>query len=195
MNQLKLVLASSSPRRRELLESFKQPFVICPAVKEEVILPHLSPEEMVASLAEQKAEEVAAIHPDAVVIGGDTLVHLDGTLLGKPKTKEEAEEMIGKLQGRTHQVLTGVSVQSKEKKVTFVETTHVTFRSLTSEEVRGYVAKGESLDKAGGYGIQGAGAFLVESLQGDFYNVMGLPLCALGKQLEGFGLRVFGGEE
>lgn len=195
MNQRKLVLASGSPRRKELLESLGHPFLVCPAVKEEVILPHLSPEEMVTSLAEQKAAEVAEKHPDALVIGGDTLVLLDGTLLGKPKTKEEAEHMIQSLQGRSHQVLTGVSLQSKENTVTFVETSHVTFRGLTPKQVKGYVAKGESLDKAGGYGIQGAGAFLVESIAGDYYNVMGLPLCALGKQLEAFGWSVFGGEE
>lgn len=194
MNQLHLVLASQSPRRMELLESLGYPFTTCPAVGEEVILPHYTPGEMVQSLAEQKAKEVAEKYPDSVVIGGDTLVLFQGNLLGKPKSTEQAEEMIASLQGNTHQVLTGVCITSKEKTISFVEESHVTFRCLTPSQVSHYVARGESLDKAGGYGIQGAGAFLVERLEGDFYNVMGLPLCALGKKLGEFGLFPFGEE-
>lgn len=194
MNQLQLVLASQSPRRMELLQSLGYPFTTCPAVGEEVLLPEYTPHEMVQSLAQQKAKEVAEKYPDGVVIGGDTLVLLDGTLLGKPKTTAEAEKMIMSLQGNTHSVLTGISIISKEKTVSFVEETRVTFRGLTPSQVTHYVARGESLDKAGGYGIQGAGAFLVERLEGDFYNVMGLPLCALGKKLGEFGLFPFGEE-
>lgn len=191
---IELVLASQSPRRQELLAKFGYPFLTCPAVGEEFMDPSLSPCDLVQSLAREKALEVGKKHPNALVIGADTVVVLNKTVFGKPKDEEEAISMITQLQGNTHTVYTGVCLTSPEKTVVFQEATLLTMRPLSSEEIRGYVAQGESLDKAGGYGIQGKGAYLTQKIEGDFFNVMGLPLCRLGLELSGFGLHLFGSE-
>ncbi len=187
-----LILASQSPRRKELLEKLGHPFLVCPAVGEEVMDDSLMPSALVESLAKQKAEEVAKKYPQDIVLGADTVVVVDGTVFGKPKSEAEAVEMVLRLQVRAHQVFTGVCLWSKEKTISFSEESQVILRPLSRKQVESYVARGESLDKAGGYGIQTVGAFFVEGIRGDFFNVMGLPLCALGKVLPEFSVPVFG---
>lgn len=190
-----LILASQSPRRQELLGRLDLPFLVCPAQGEEIIDPTLSPPDLVAQLAQQKAEEILATHPDAVVIGSDTMVVLGDRILGKPKDEGEAFAMITALQGKTHQVFTGVALLSAQKKTVFSQEAKVTMCPLTPEQVQYYIDQGESLDKAGGYGIQGIGACFIQGIEGDFFNVMGLPLCAVTQALGEFGLGVFAKEE
>lgn len=189
-----LILASQSPRRRELMETLRYPFLTIPAVGEEVIDPTLSPSDLVQKLAQQKAEEISKAQPTAVVIGADTLVVLGKEIFGKPKTQEEAWSMLGKLQGTMHQVYTGVCVCEAGKLHSFYSCTQVSVRSLSEAEVKNYVAQGESMDKAGAYGIQGKGAWLIDRVEGDYFNVVGLPLCQLGQVLESFGIPLFGSE-
>lgn len=186
-----LILASQSPRRQELLSRLGVPFDICPAVGEEIMNPDLIPSVMVEELARQKAEEVFGLHPQAVVIGSDTVVALGNRILGKPQDEEEAFEMITALQGKTHQVYTGVCIISPEQTKVFHQVAKVTMCPLNETQVRHYISQGESLDKAGAYGIQGIGACFIQGIEGDFFNVMGLPLCAVTQALGDFGIGIF----
>ena len=186
---MKIVLASQSPRRRELLGKMGLEFTTkSPEIDEEAI--HgLPAQELVKTLSREKALHIAqGEDPDTIVIGSDTVVVLDGEILGKPATPRQAEEMLTALSGRSHEVCTGVTVCQGEKVVSQVEVTQVTFRSLTPEEVRRYEQTGEPMDKAGAYGIQGYGALLVEGIQGDYSSVVGLPVCRLGRILLDFGV-------
>ncbi len=187
---MKLILASQSPRRRELLERMGlTQFEIRPAVGEEIASPDLTPAQLVEELSRQKAQETAlTAGAEDVIIAADTVVAADGRVLGKPHTPEEAREMLRFLSGRTHTVYTGVTVRRGEQVLTQHEATNVLFRPLTEQEVGAYVATGEPMDKAGAYGIQGRGCVLVEGIQGDYYNVMGLPVCRLGLMLRQFGI-------
>lgn len=179
-----VVLASGSPRRRELLGQMGiEDFEVLPAQGEETAPEGLAPDALVALLALQKAREVAALRPEATVIGADTVVALDGQVLGKPSDEEEAREMLSALSGRRHQVYTGMAVLSGGQAFTHVECTQVEFRPLTAEEIAAYVATGESMDKAGAYGIQGRACVFIRGIQGDYYNVVGLPVCALHELL------------
>lgn len=179
-----VVLASGSPRRRELLGQMGiEDFEVLPAQGEETAPEGLAPDALVARLALQKAREVAALRPEATVIGADTVVALDGRVLGKPSDEEEAREMLSALSGRRHQVYTGMAVLSGGQAFTRVECTQVEFRPLTEEEIAAYVATGESMDKAGAYGIQGRACVFIRGIQGDYYNVVGLPVCALHELL------------
>lgn len=179
-----VVLASGSPRRRELLGQMGiEDFEVLPAQGEETAPEGLAPDALVACLALQKAREVAALRPEATVIGADTVVALDGRVLGKPSDEEEAREMLSALSGRRHQVYTGMAVLSGGQAFTHVECTQVEFRPLTEEEIAAYVATGESMDKAGAYGIQGRACVFIRGIQGDYYNVVGLPVCALHELL------------
>lgn len=191
-----LVLASQSPRRRELMETLQYPFTVCPAQGEEVMDPSLSPDQLVGGLACQKAEEVSALYPHAVVVGADTVVVLAQQIFGKPKTQDQAYAMLEALQGKRHSVFTGVCVCEKRtgKQETFVQETKVTMGALSHQEILGYLSMGESMDKAGAYGIQGVGAWLMEQVEGDYFNVVGLPLFTLGKVLPRFGIPLFGNE-
>ena len=190
-NDKRLILASASPRRRELLDRFGVPYEILPARGEEHSPPGLSPGETVARLAENKAAEAAAAAGgDAVVIAADTAVELDGELLGKPGTPRRAEEMLRRLSGRDHRVWTGVCVRQGDRSLSRSECTAVRFRALSREEITAYVATGEPLDKAGAYGYQGLASLFVERIEGDFFNVMGLPLCTLGLMLREFGVEL-----
>lgn len=185
---MKIILASQSPRRRELLERMGiSEFEIIPARGEENIVPGLTPEALVEALSRQKCLEVAAVHREALVIAADTVVAVEGRVLGKPRSKAEAEEMLSLLSGREHRVCTGLSLSQGGRLRTGHEATAVRFRSLTREEIRRYVSTGEPMDKAGAYGIQGYGCLLVEGIVGDYYNVMGLPVCRLGRMLAEFG--------
>lgn len=185
---MKIILASQSPRRRELLERMGiSEFEIIPARGEENIVPGLTPEALVEALSRQKCLEVAAVHREALVIAADTVVAVEGRVLGKPRSKAEAEEMLSLLSGREHRVCTGLSLSQGGRLRTGHEATAVRFRPLTREEIRHYVSTGEPMDKAGAYGIQGYGCLLVEGIVGDYYNVMGLPVCRLGRMLAEFG--------
>jgi len=186
-----LILASQSPRRRELLGQLGLTFTVRVADIDEAMDPRLPPEEAVAEVSAKKAAAVSAGQED-VVIAADTIVVLGSTVLGKPHSPQEAEEMLLSLSGRTHRVMTGVTVRRGEESRSFTEITEVVFRTLTETEVRAYVATGDPMDKAGSYGIQGLAALFVESLRGDYFNVMGLPLCALGRVLRQFGVEVLG---
>lgn len=178
-----IVLASGSPRRRELLGRFAVPFTVDPAKGEEVIPAGLSAGETAASLASQKAAEVSLRHPGALVIGADTVVERDGVILGKPHDETEAAEMLRSLSGRAHHVYSGLCIVCGGEERRIFEETTVHFRPLTEAEITAYICTGEPMDKAGAYGCQGLAALFVERIEGDFFNVMGLPLCALGKLL------------
>ncbi|WP_297200763.1 Maf family protein [uncultured Flavonifractor sp.] len=187
---MELILASKSPRRRALLEqmgvrSFR---VVTPDIDEHMDR-DLPPAELVRQISEEKARAVAAqVGPDAIVIAADTVVALDGAVLGKPADQEEAFRMLSILSGCRHQVYTGLTVLRGEQVYSVWEETAVTFRSLTGEEIEAYIATGEPMDKAGAYGIQGYGALLIEGISGDYYNVMGLPVCRLGQILGELGI-------
>ena len=185
-----LILASGSPRRRQLLEQIGLTFVVRSSDVDESVSPGLTPAQVVESLSARKGEAVAAeAAPGDLVLSADTVVSLDGAILGKPRDRAEAEAMLTALSGRTHQVYTGVTLLQDGRRLTGHEVTAVTFRPLSPEEIAAYVSTGEPMDKAGAYGIQGLGALLVERLEGDYFNVMGLPLCRLGEMLAQFGVR------
>ena len=184
MGTQKIVLASGSPRRRELMHQMGiDDFEILPAKGEENAPEALTPAQLVEQLALQKAREVAALRPDCAVIGADTVVALGDEVLGKPESEARAKEMLRALSGRHHQVYTGVAVLAGGEEYTHVECTEVEFRALTDEEIDAYVATGEPLDKAGAYGIQGRACTLIRGIRGDYYNVVGLPVCALHEML------------
>ena len=186
-----IILASASPRRRELLERFGVPFRVVPARGAETAPEGLTPGEQVECLARHKAAEVAAgADADSVVIAADTVVEIDGEILGKPGTPARAEEMLRRLSGREHRVWSGLCVRRGEKILSGREVTSVHFRELTDGEIRAYVDTGEPMDKAGAYGAQGRGALLVRRIDGDFFTVMGLPLCRLGEMLKKQGVEI-----
>lgn len=181
-----IVLASNSPRRKEICALLDLPVTVIPARHEEAPDPSLSPENAVMRVARAKAAEVFASCPDALVIGADTAVLLENTFLGKPRDEADAARMLRALSGRQHRVLTGVALLSREKEDVFCESASVWFRRLAEEEIRAYIASGEPMDKAGAYGIQGRGAKFVSRIDGDFYTVMGLPCAALYERLQSF---------
>ncbi len=181
------VLASASPRRAELMRRIGLACEIIPSCADEDIA--LPPEEAVAVLSLRKGEEVAArCGAGTVVIAADTLVVCNGAVLGKPKDEEDAFYMLRALSGKTHTVLTGVTVIRDGEAHTRVEAAGVRMRHLSDAQIRAYIATGEPMDKAGAYGIQERGAMLVERVEGDFYTVMGLPVCLLSQMLEHFGI-------
>ncbi|MDE7009710.1 MAG: Maf family protein [Oscillospiraceae bacterium] len=193
---LRFILASQSPRRQQLLRQIGlERFEILIPDADETYDPSLPPEKIVASISRKKAEAVRPLAEDALIITADTMVFLDGLRLGKPKSQEEAREMLSALSGRTHHVCTGVTVCLGPRVITEAETTDVTFRPLTGWEIASYVRTGEPMDKAGAYGVQGLGALFVERIDGDYFNVMGLPLCRLGRMLGKFGVDLFLQEE
>jgi len=181
-----LVLASSSPRRRLILENAGFRFRVAASSIEEKIEPDIPPEEQARSLALAKARQVAGGFPDRPVIGADTLVMLGSRILGKPGNRDEAREMLRLLSGEIHKVFTGLALVWRRFNLerSVCEVTEVTFRRLTTEEIEDYVATGEPLDKAGAYGIQGRGSTLVSRINGCFYNVMGLPVSRLTEILQ-----------
>ena len=186
-NKPDIILASASPRRKALLEMLGvRGLTVIPAKGEEKIDPSLTPEALVKALSRQKAAEVAAEHAlaNAVVIGADTVVVLDGAVLGKPKDERDAKRMLTALSGRSHTVWTGITAIRGDKSLSRAERTEVFFRPLTEREIDAYIATGEPLDKAGAYGAQDLASLFVERIDGDFFNVVGLPLCALGKLLK-----------
>lgn len=181
-----LVLASQSPRRKELMALLPWEFVIQTKETEEVISEALSPEENVMSLALQKAQAVAEECRDQIVIGADTIVCLEGKIMGKPKDEEDAFKMLQSLSGKAHQVFTGVALVNKEAGIaeSFYVETSVKMQELAQDEIAAYLLTKEPFDKAGAYGIQGYGARYIESIVGDYYNVMGLPVHTLYTKLK-----------
>ena len=195
---MRIILASQSPRRRQLLGQIGvEYFEILVPEADESYDPALPPEEIVASICRKKATAAGALadDPGALIIAADTMVFLGGLRLGKPRDQVDAYTMLSALSGRTHQVCTGVSVCRGERMETRTETTAVTFRELTQDEIWGYIRTGDPMDKAGAYGVQGRAALFVTGIQGDYFNVMGLPLCLLGRMLEEFGVKLFSEEE
>jgi septum formation protein len=171
-----LILASQSPRRAELLSRLGLQFRIVAADIDESYVDHEMPADHAERLAREKAATVAREHPEAVVIGSDTIVLLDKNVLGKPKSEVEALEMLSRLSGREHEVYTGVAVCAGGRIESSLERVRVRFRPLSRTECEEYVATGEPLDKAGAYGIQGFGSAIVQSIDGDYFAVMGLPV-------------------
>ena len=188
----KIVLASGSPRRQELLHRMGiDDFDVRVPRTEETCPPDLSPRETVEYISREKSDAAAALcTAEELVITADTMVFLDGRRLGKPAHEAEALEMLPALQGRRHTVCTGVTVRRGDTILTESESTDVYFRPVSQDELLAYIRTGEPMDKAGAYGIQGRGALLVERIDGDFFNVMGLPLLRLSRMLERFGLRL-----
>jgi septum formation protein len=184
-----IVLASQSPRRAELIARLGLDFDVQPADIDESYRPGETPPEHAERLAREKAERVARTHPHALVIGSDTIVVIDGDVLGKPKSPEQAVEMLMRLSARDHEVCTGVAVAMDGRVESGLERVRVRFRTLDRHACDEYVATGEPMDKAGAYGIQGFGSAIVESIEGDYFAVMGLPVVRMLGLIERFGWR------
>ena len=187
---MQLILASASPRRKELLSLFHIPFVIRVADIDEAMDPEKAPYDEVARVSARKAAAVER-EADDIVIAADTIVVCENKVLGKPHSVEEAKEMLALLSGRDHQVMTGCTVLRGETRVTFTEVTDLHFKTLSQKEIDAYVASGEPMDKAGSYGIQGGAALFCERMDGDYYNVVGLPVCKLGQVLKDIAPELF----
>ncbi len=184
----KIVLASGSPRRQELLQRIGiTDFTVRVPEADESYDPAMSPEEIVCHISRKKSMALAS-GEDEIVITADTMVFLDDKRLGKPKDADDALQMLTTLSGRHHTVCTGITVRQGEKILTRAAATHVYFRSASETELRAYIRGGEPMDKAGSYGVQGQGSLLVERIDGDFFNVMGLPVVLLSQMLQQFGI-------
>jgi septum formation protein len=181
-----IILASTSPRRRELLALLGIAFEVIPPTCEEILSPHLSPSDQAKHFAQDKAQSVAALYPKHLILGSDTVIEIDGKLLGKPRDLEEAEIMLRQLQGQCHQVHTGLALiqPSATHSMVVGETAHVWIKPFGEEELRHYLNTKESLGKAGAYSIQGEGAKLIEKIEGDYPTIVGLPLWRTAKLLE-----------
>jgi nucleoside triphosphate pyrophosphatase len=192
MPPFRIILASNSPRRKELLQNAGIDFVSDPADVDESRLPGELPAEYAVRLALDKALCTASRHADGIVVGADTVVVAQGEVLGKPSSTEDAARMLGMLSGRTHEVVTGIALVNAATgaKITASETTRVRMRALTRAQVEAYVATGEPMDKAGGYGIQGRASLFVESVEGCYFNVVGLPMARLAVMLGEMGAHV-----
>lgn len=179
-----LILASQSPRRRELLGYITEDFTVKVSEADESVDTSMTAEETVKYLAKIKGEAVSSLYPEDTVISADTVVVLGNMILGKPHSYEEAHSMLSALSGKTHEVYTGVYIVSPDKEICFAQRTEVTFYELSEADIKNYIDSNEPFDKAGGYGIQGKGSVLIEGIVGDYYNVMGLPVAKLGRILK-----------
>lgn len=185
-----LILASSSPRRKELLQTIGLSFQISKSEADESFNPQLAPHEIVMELAKRKAMAVFAKNPEAYVIGADTIVVAEGQILGKPENAADAVRMLKQLSGREHDVFTGVSLLSPNGSNCFYEKTSVLFWELADDEILSYVNSGEPLDKAGAYGIQELGSMLVKKINGDYFAVVGLPVAKTIRELRKAGYKL-----
>ncbi len=183
---MKLILASASPRRRELMKLIIEDFTAVSSDVDETLPPEIMPLEASEYLAEIKAEAIAPEYPGDIVIGCDTTVISGNEILGKPRDRAHAEQLLRELSGKTHTVVTGCAIVSDEKKRTFSVYTDVTFRHLSEADIQAYISTDEPYDKAGGYGIQGKGSLLVDKISGDYFNVVGLPVSRLNYELNEF---------
>lgn len=183
---MNIILASASPRRKEILENTNVKFKIMSSMIEELTLDNESPCQMVMRLAFEKGMDVASRQKSDLIISADTIVVLDDIILGKPKDEIQAREMIKSLSGRSHQVITGISLINLDnnKKIIDYVISNVKFKSLSEQDINDYISTKESLDKAGAYGIQGYGALLVDEIQGDYFNIVGLPISRLSDLLK-----------
>ena len=188
---MNLILASQSPRRRELLGLTGLDFIVRVADIDETMDPAKAPCDEVARVSRMKALAVSR-EPDDVVIAADTIVVCEGKVLGKPRDEEDAFRILRLLSGRHHEVMTGMTVLRGDEVITHTEVTRIHFRDLLPDEIRAYIASGEPMDKAGAYGIQGGAALFADEMVGDYYNVMGLPVCKLSMILRSLGLPVWG---
>ena len=179
---MNVILASQSPRRKELMGLFHIPFIIRVSDADETMDPNAPAAQQVAQVSRRKAEAVSR-EPDDVVIAADTIVVCGGEILGKPRDVADASRMLHMLSGRDHQVMTGMTLLRGDRCLVCTEITDIHFRDLTDREIDAYIRTGEPMDKAGSYGIQGGAALFAERLVGDYYNVMGLPVCRLGQLL------------
>lgn len=193
---MKIILASASPRRKQILENTKLKFSIEKSNINEVFFENETPQNMVMRLAYEKAFDIAKYNQDKLIIGADTIVVLDDRVLGKPKDEQEAYDMIKNLSNKTHKVITGISLinLSLNKIVKDYVVSYVTFKNLSEDSIKDYISTKESLDKAGAYGIQGYGALLVDHIEGDYFNIVGLPISRLSDLLkENFNINLFYG--
>ena len=188
---MNLILASQSPRRRELLGLTGLDFVVRAADIDETMDPKAAPFDEVARVSREKALAVAR-EPGDVVIAADTIVVCEGEVLGKPRDEDDAFRILSLLSGKYHEVMTGMTVVKGDEIVTHTEVTRIHFRNLLPGEIRAYIASGEPMDKAGAYGIQGGAALFADEMVGDYYNVMGLPVCRLAMILRSLGLPIWG---
>jgi septum formation protein len=193
---MNIILASGSPRRKEILANTNVEFNVITSDIDESILKNEEPTQLVLRLAFEKCMSVARKNPNDLVIGADTIVVLDHEILGKPKNEEEAFDMLSKLSNREHQVITGISIVNlgNEKKIVDYAISNVKFKKLTDQDIKDYISTKECLDKAGSYGIKGYGALLVEGIKGDYFNIVGLPISKLSDILkENFNINLFKG--
>ena len=183
---MKIILASASPRRKEILENTSVKFDVMASSIKELTIDGESPCQMVMRLAFEKGMDIASRQKNDLIISADTIVVIDNTVLGKPKNEIEARKMITSLSGRTHQVITGISLINLDnnKKIIDYVISNVKFKNLSEEDINDYIRTKESLDKAGAYGIQGYGALLVDEIQGDYFNIVGLPISRLSDLLK-----------
>ncbi len=191
---MNIILASGSPRRREILANTSVKFSVITSDVDEKIFDYEEPTQLVLRLAFEKCMDVAVNNTKEVVIGADTIVVLDDEILGKPKNEDEAFKMLKKLSNREHQVITGMSIVNleKNKKIVDYAISNVKFKNLTDQDIIDYISTKEYLDKAGAYGIQGYGALLVEQIKGDYFNIVGLPISKLSDILkDNFGVNMF----
>lgn len=184
MTHKKLILASNSPRRKELMEDCGYAFCIESADTKEILDTSLPIEQAIEQIAYQKAEAVQRLHPNDIVLGCDTMVIYDDLPLGKPKNKEDAQRMLRMLAGKTHRVISGVAILNRHDPILFHEVSEVTFYPMDEDFLKEYLSSDEPYDKAGAYGIQGKGKLLVEKIHGDYYNVMGLPIAKVYRELK-----------
>lgn len=188
-----IILASSSPRRRELLERMGLDFIVRTLPHDEIMNPFNTPADEVARISRIKADAVyPTCHDDDVIVAADTIVVCDGLMMGKPRSESDAFSMLRRLSGREHQVVTGLTVMCGDAAETVTVTTTLRLRNLSNDEIRAYIATGEPMDKAGAYAIQGYAAMFVIGLDGDYYNVMGLPVCTLTMMLRRHGVKLLG---
>ncbi len=183
---MKIILASASPRRQELIKMITEDIVVNPCDCDETIKPGLVGREIAEYLSKIKGEAVKEQFKDEIIVSADTIVCLNDNVLGKPKSEEDAFNMLRALSGNTHSVFTGVTIIKGEKVKTFSQETKVTFYDLSDEEINEYIASKECTDKAGSYGIQGKGGLLVKGIEGDYFNVVGLPVARLKRELKEF---------
>ncbi len=183
---MNVILASASPRRQELLRYIVPDFKVIPADVDESIPENIDVSDVAQYLACKKAEHIGKIYPDSLVIGSDTVVVVGDEILGKPSDEKEAYDMLSKLSGKVHRVITGVCLVQGDRKESFSQETKVRFYELDESEILGYIKTGDPMDKAGAYGIQGEGCVLVEGIEGDFFTVMGLPVARLKRVLGNF---------
>ena len=188
----KIILASQSPRRKDLLKQIGLEFEIDPSNYEEDMTLKMEPNKLAEFLSLGKAKDVAKRHKDAIIISADTIVAISGEVFGKPKTPERAKYMLEKFSGNAHSVITGFTIIDTEtnKQISKSVETKVYFKNLSEQEIKAYIATGEPLDKGGGYAIQGLAALFVEKIEGDYFNIVGLPILALTTELKDFGIKI-----